>query len=165
MGLFKRSRSRWAAAEVEPGEELRRAVSHVAVLPEDGGSAVAPLDPRAQLLRIVAEAVILQDRAAELLVSIRNREPLGEVAPHAGPLATRFFELRRQLPPARDAAMARQCETASVVLDHHGTLITFALDLLAAEWRSPAIGEQLERLEGLGAAGERLDSLYTDLTR
>ena len=99
----------------------------------------APLDRRACLRRIVAEAVILQDDAVELLADVRRREPLGELAPRGGPLARRFFELRRQLPNATDRELARQCETASVVLDHHGTVITYALELLAAEWRSDAI--------------------------
>ena len=36
--------------------------------------------------------------------------------------------------------MARQCATASVVLDHHGRVIIYALELLAADWRSPRIG-------------------------
>jgi hypothetical protein len=64
-----------------------------------------------------------------------------------------------------DAEMARQCQTASVVLDHHGTVITFALELLAADWRSDAIVDQIERLDGLGAPAERLDALYAELAR
>ena len=109
--------------------------------------------------------MILQDRAAELLGEIRAREPLGLVAPRGGPLATRFFELRRRLPMPADGAMARQCETASVVLDHHGMLITNALEMLAVDWRSPVIARQLDLLDGLGPAAERLDDLYSELAR
>jgi hypothetical protein len=115
------------------------------------------------LLRIVAEAVVLQDKAAELMDRIRDREPLAELAPRGGPLARRFFELRRRLPPPADLQMARQCATVSVVLDHHGMLITTALQMLSVDWRSPAIVEQLERLDGLGAPAEQLDTIYAEL--
>jgi hypothetical protein len=111
----------------------------------------------------VAEAVVLQDKAVELLADIRTREPLSELAPRGGPLARRFFELRRELPAAADGELARQCETASVVLDHHGRVITYALELLAMDWRSDAIVAQLERLDGLGTPAERLDALYGEL--
>lgn len=164
MRIFRRSASSHLRADYDSGEELHRAVSSVVFFDETDVPAVASLDRRAQLLRIVAEAVVLQDRAVELLADIRDREPLAEMASLGGPLARRFFELRRQLPPPADGAMARQCEAASVLLDHHGTLITQALELLACAWRSQALVAQLERLEGLGAAAERLDALYAELT-
>jgi hypothetical protein len=50
-----------------------------------------------------------------------------------------------------------------VVLDHHGRVLVHGLELLAAEWRSERIVDQLERLDGLGAPAERLDALYTEL--
>ena len=126
----------------------------------------APLaDPaaRRRLLRTVAEAVVLQDKAVEVLAEMRNREPLDEVAQRAGPLARRFHALRDQLPEAADAEMERQCATASVVLDHHGRVLVHGLELLALEWRSERIVDQLERLDGLGAPAERLDALYSEL--
>ena len=158
LRLFRR-RPR-AVAGPDPAEELRRTVSTVTVLPDDGATRA---DARARLRRIVAEAVVLQDQAAELLAEVRDREPLAELAPRGGPLASRFFELRRQLPPPADDRMARQCATASTVLDHHGTLIVTALQMLSMDWRSPAIVEQLERLDGLGPPAERLDAVYTEL--
>jgi hypothetical protein len=142
---------------------LQESISSVEVLHDDEASSTVRLDRRARLRRIVAEAVILQDKAEELLADVRLREPLGELAPRGGPLARRFFELRRQLPSAADREMARQCETASVVLDHHGKVITYALELLAADWRSEAIVDQLERLDGLGPPADRLDALYSEL--
>jgi hypothetical protein len=164
MRIFKRPRSPEPfATEPETRAALRGTISSVVFLPDIEVSAAARVDRRAQLLRIVAEAVVLQDKAVELLEDIRRREPLGELAPRGGPLARRFFELRRQLPPATDDTMARQCETASVVLDHHGTVITYALELLAMDWRSHAIVAQLERLDGLGQPAERLDALYAEL--
>jgi hypothetical protein len=162
--IFKRPRPGPLGTPFDSPSELQAVISGVAVLDDDASSA-AWLDGRARLRRIVAEAVVLQDTAVELLADIRLRAPLGEMAPRGGPLARRFFELRRQLPGAVDAEMARQCETASVVLDHHGTVITFALELLAADWRSDAIVDQLERLDGLGAPADRLDALYAELAR
>ena len=154
MRLFKR-----APAHDDPGEALRRTVSNVTILPDEDVRDAS----RARLRRIVAEAVLLQDKAAELLAEIRDRRPLSVLAPRGGPMATRFFELRRELPPPADLAMARQCETVSVVLDHHGTLIVTALQMLSVDWRSDAIVDQLERLDGLGAPALRLDAVYDEL--
>jgi hypothetical protein len=163
LRIFKRSRSCPPAATYDSRTALEEMISSVTFL--DELSSATPLDRRASLRRIVAEAVILQDEALELLADIRRREPLGELAPRGGPLARRFFELRRQLPRAADRDMARQCETASVVLDHHGTVITYALELLASDWRSDAIVDQLERLDGLGSPAEKLDALYAELAQ
>jgi hypothetical protein len=154
MRLFKR-----APAQDDPGEALRCTVSRVTVLPDEDIRDAS----RARLRRIVAEAVLLQDKAAELLAEVRDRRPLSALAPRGGPMASRFFELRRQLPPPADLDMARQCATVSVVLDHHGTLIVTALQLLSMDWRSDAIVEQLERLDGLGAPAIRLDAVYDEL--
>ncbi len=163
MRIFKRRQSERRPAEADPGAALRRTISSVEFLPEVDVGVAARLDRRAHLLRIVAEAVVLQDKAVELLADISRREPLGELAPRGGPLARRFFELRRQLPTAANGELARQCETAGVVLDHHGRVITYALELLAMDWRSDAIVAQLERLDGLGTPAERLDALYAEL--
>jgi hypothetical protein len=151
MRLFRR-----AARSSDLGDA--RVVSHVVTFDD------AP-DPEARrkLLRAVAEAVVLQDRAVEVLADIRNREPLDEVAQRAGPLARRFQALRDELPVPEDGVMQRRCLTASVVLDHHGRVLVHGLELLAAEWRSERIVEQLERLDGLGAPAKRLDALYSEL--
>jgi hypothetical protein len=156
MRLFKR-----APAQEDPSEALRRTLSNVTILPDEDVRDAS----RARLRRIVAEAVLLQDQAAELLAEIRDRRPLSVLAPRGGPMATRFFELRRELPPPADLDTARQCAIVSVVLDHHGTLIVTALQMLSMDWRSDAIVEQLERLDGLGAPAIRLDAVYDELTR
>jgi len=163
LRIFRRSRATAAPAPVDPGHELRSTISGVAVLPDDETPRVAPAEARARLLRIVAEAVILQDMAADVLADVRLRKPLAELAPRGGPLASRFFELRRSLPPPVDAETTRLRETVSVVLDHHGTLLVTALDMLAFDWRSPAIAAQLERLDGLGTPAARLDAVYAEL--
>jgi hypothetical protein len=38
-----------------------------------------------------------------------------------------------------------------------------ALQMLSVDWRSDAIVEQLERLDGLGAPAVRLDAVYDEL--
>lgn len=159
MRLFKRPTSGRLPSRHDSGEQLRRTISSATIVPDDGALA----DSSSRLLRIVAEAVVLQDKAAELLADIREREPLAEMAARGGPLASRFFELRRQLPAPADLTMARRCRTVSVVLDHHGTLIVSALEMLAMDWRSPAIVEQLERLDGLGTPAAKLDAVYDEL--
>jgi hypothetical protein len=151
MRLFRRPPSRPALGDTQ-------VVSHAVTFDN------AP-DPevRRKLLRAVAEAVVLQDKAVEVLADMRNREPLDEVAQRAGPLARRFHALRDELPAAEDTVMQRQCRTASVVLDHHGRVLVHGLELLASEWRSQRIVDRLERLDGLGAPAERLDALYSEL--
>jgi hypothetical protein len=161
--IFRRPRATAAPAPADPGQELRRTISGIAFLAEDETPGLARAETRARLLRIVSEAVILQDLAAEVLDDVRLRKPLAELAPRGGPLASRFFELRRSLPPPVDADTARLRDTVSVVLDHHGTLLVTALDMLAFDWRSPAIARQLERLDGLGTPAERLDAVYAEL--
>jgi hypothetical protein len=39
------------------------------------------------------------------------------------------------------------------------------LDLLACEWRSEKIGQQLDALDGLGAPAVQLDELYGELAQ
>ena len=155
MRIFRRRRPPPPLADADA--ELRAAISGVWVLTDGEQGRPSPADARAQLLRIVSEAVILQDQAVEVLA-----ERLA-LAHRGGPLERRFFALRRGLPAPVDADMARQCETASVVLDHHGMTIHYALELLAGAWRSQAVVDQLEQLDGLGSPAERLDALYSEL--
>src|SRR4051812_11340701 len=152
LRLFRRPASARLAARVDVAAELRTTVSRIAILEDDEPAAA---DRRARLLRVVAEAVVLQDEAAELLAAIRDREPLAELAPRGGPLASRFFELRRQLPRPADLAMAAQCEAVSVILDHHGTLIVSALEMLSMDWRAAAPPRQPPRGRRPRAPGRR----------
>ena len=104
-----------------------------------------------ELNKIVAEAVIWQDKAEELLVDISHRRPLAELAPRGGPLIRRFFALRMRLPVSNDPAIRRYTEVLGPVLDHHALMINSSLDMLAADWRSERIVSELERIDGLGA--------------
>ena len=66
-----------------------------------------------ELRKIVAEAVIWQDKAEELLVDISQREPLAELAPRGGPLIRRFCELRTRLPVSNDPGHPAHTRTCS----------------------------------------------------
>ena len=130
-----------------------------------GERAAAPPDRAWRELRaIVAEAVIWQDAADELLAAISRREPLAELAPRGGPLIRRFCELRAQLPESDDHEVRQLTDELGPVLDHHAMLLSSSLDMLAVDWRSERIVDQLERLDGLGAPAERLEGIYATLT-
>jgi hypothetical protein len=116
-----------------------------------------------ELRKIVAEAVIWQDKAEELLVDISQRRPLAELAPRGGPLIRRFFALRTRLPVSNDPAIRRYTDVLGPVLDHHALMINSSLDMLAADWRSERIVSELERIDGLGAPAQRLDRIRAEL--
>jgi hypothetical protein len=116
-----------------------------------------------ELRKIVAEAVIWQDKAEELLVDISHREPLAELAPRGGPLIRRFCELRMRLPESNDPAIRRITDVLGPVFDHHALMLSSSLDMLAVDWRSERIVEELERISGLGAPAQRLDSIREQL--
>jgi hypothetical protein len=129
------------------------------------GEPVPPSSEEAwgELRRIVAEAVIWQDKAEELLVDISHREPLAELAPRGGPLIRRFCELKARLPESRDPAIRRYTDVLGPVLDHHALMLNASLDMLAVDWRSERIVAELERIEGLGAPAQRLDLIRAEL--
>ena len=104
-----------------------------------------------ELRAIVAEAVIWQDAANEVLAGISRREPLAELAPRGGPLVRRFCELRARLPESDDPELRRVTDILGPVLDHHALMLSSSLDMLAVDWRSERIVEELERITGLGA--------------
>jgi hypothetical protein len=110
------------------------------------------------LRAIVAEAVIRQDAAAQLLLDIRDRRPLAELAPRGGVLVSRFLALRRALPATDDRTI---CDLATI-LDHHAMLVSSALDLLAVDWRSERMVERLQQLGDLGPPADRLDQIWTE---
>ena len=117
----------------------------------------------AVLRAIVAEAVIWQDAANEVLAAISRREPLAELAPRGGPLVRRFCELRARLPVSDDPELRRITEIVGPVLDHHALMLSSSLDMLAVDWRSERIVRELERITGLGPPAKRLDDLYAQL--
>jgi hypothetical protein len=123
-----------------------------------------PIDPRAAMRRVAAEAVILQDEAEAVVRGAQAREGLGFLAPRGGPLVRRFFDLRdllpRTCPDPADEELRRQLDA---ILHHHALAVWVALDLLACEWRSDKIGRQLDALNGLGEPAVHLEQLYAEL--
>ena len=116
-----------------------------------------------ELRALVAEAVVLQDGAEEVLDGARDQRPLGELAPRGGPLVRRFFALREALPVSDDPEIARLTGVLRPVLHHHAVMVAGALDLLAVAWRSERVVDQLRRLEGLGPPAARLDAVWAEL--
>ena len=117
----------------------------------------------ATLAAIMDEAVILQDLTEALLVDIRAREPLAELAPRGGRLARRFVVLRERLPETGEPGVERYAELLRTVFDHHTLMISSSLDLLAVDWRSERMAEQLDQIQGLGRPAEWLDAARLEL--
>jgi hypothetical protein len=161
MRGFRRRRPA-TAAPAAPGAVEQRAGSGQAVI----GEADPPISARTAMRRIAAEAVILQDEAEAVVRGARAREGLGFLAPRGGPLVRRFFVLRDSLPktcesPA-DEELRRQLDA---ILHHHALAVWVAMDLLACEWRSERIADQLDALDGLGEPAVQLDQLYAALAQ
>ena len=116
-----------------------------------------------ELRAIVAEAVIWQDAATEVLIAISRREPLAELAPRGGPLVRKFCQLRDRLPESDDPELRRITDVLGPVLHHHALMLSSALDMLAVDWRSERLVEELERIDGLGPPAERLELIRAEL--
>jgi hypothetical protein len=130
--------------------------------PHDVVSVPDPVRP--VLFRIAAEALILSDEADLLIRRIRAREGLGLIAPRAGPLVRRFFELRDLMPPSCAEPSDEQLRgRLDAILHHHAMLLSIAMDLLAFEWRSERLSRQLDALDGMGEPAVRLEEIYADL--
>jgi hypothetical protein len=159
--MFRRRRS-----EPPLSDEL-----HVSVIAVDVGDGDLGAEERAaarasawrELRSIVAEAVIWQDAAEDVLLAISRREPLAELAPRGGPLVRRFCELRARLPESDDLELRHITDELGPLLDHHALMLSSSLDMLAVDWRSERIVAELERITGLGAPAERLDGIYATL--
>ena len=159
-------RRRRARRELRAQDELDAVV--VSIECDDDARApgvrAAPPDRAWRELRaIVAEAVIWQDAADDLLAAISRREPLAELAPRGGPLIRRFCELRAQLPESDDHELRQLTDELGPVLDHHAMLLSASLDMLAVDWRSQRLVDELERIDGLGPPAERLERIRTHL--
>ena len=116
-----------------------------------------------ELRAIVSEAVIWQDAAEEVLAAISRREPLAELAPRGGPLIRRFCALRARLPESCDPEIRRITDVLGPVFDHHALMLSSSLDMLAVDWRSERIRDELERIDGLGAPAARLETVRAEL--
>jgi len=130
---------------------------------EDRGPADVREREWRELRAIVAEAVIWQDAAEEVLAAISRREPLCELAPRGGPLIRRFCALRARLPESADPEIRRITDVLGPVFDHHALMLSSSLDMLAVDWRSERIRDELERIDGLGAPAARLENVRAEL--
>jgi hypothetical protein len=150
-------------------DEYRVDDVHAVVLPDDDAGEEARRAEHDAAWRalnaIVAEAVIRQDAAEDLLAEIRDRGPLAELAPRGGELASRFVALSRALPCCEDPRIVRHTAVLREVFDHHAMMLSSSLDLLAVDWRSERMLEQLERIDGLGEPAQRLEAVRAELTQ
>ena len=120
-------------------------------------------ESRRRLRAVVAEALILQDDAEALLLSLRERPTLREVAPPGRQLRSRFVELREALPAPADPALERHCAAVRAILHHHVLLLKTSLGFLAAEGCCERFAEELDGIQGLGAPARRLESIWAEV--
>jgi hypothetical protein len=98
-----------------------------------------------------------------VLIAISHREPLAELAPRGGPLVRKFCQLRERLPESDDPELRRITDVLGPVLHHHALMLSSSLDMLAVDWRSERLVEELERIDGLGPPAERLELIRAEL--
>jgi hypothetical protein len=67
------------------------------------------------------------------------------------------------LPVSDDFELRRFTDVLGPVFDHHALMLSYSLDMLAVDWRSDRLVEELERIAGLGAPAKRLDDIYGEL--
>jgi hypothetical protein len=115
------------------------------------------------LRRTVAESLILQDAAEDLLVALRDRPDPADAARSCGRLTRRFAELREQLPSGRDPEIDLYIEALQQVLDHHILLLKTSLGFLAGAARSERLAERLDAVDGLGHPARRLEAIRFDI--
>jgi hypothetical protein len=163
-------RRRWPFARAQEDEPAAEAGG--ALRPDDVAVVLVddePREPRSrerdwqELRAIVAEAVVLQDVAEDVLAGARDHGSLGPLARRGGPLVSRFFALRDALPVSDDPDVARLTGVVRPVLHHHAVMVAATLDLLAVAWRSEKVTDELERLDGLGPPAARLDAVWAEL--
>jgi hypothetical protein len=114
------------------------------------------------LRRTVAEALILQDAAEDLLVAMRARPDPADAARACGRLTRRFAELREEL-PSGDPEIDLYTGALQQVFDHHVLLLKTSLGFLAGAERSERLAERLDAVDGLGRPARRLEAIRFDI--
>lgn len=121
-------------------------------------------DDSVHLLRIVCEALILQDEAEEVLAAVSRHEHLGVVARRGGPVGRRFLALQDQLPASYDEAQLDHLRDAvHTILYHHAMQVATALEFLAVAGRSERLHRRVSDWGTLGAPARRLEEIYAEL--
>jgi hypothetical protein len=67
------------------------------------------------------------------------------------------------LPATREPDLQPTIDRLRCILDHHAMLLSSSLDLLAVDWRSERMVDQLERLDGLGPPAQWLEALRAQI--
>jgi hypothetical protein len=145
------------------GRRLDRHAGAVPGLADEAARRRMREDAWRRLRRILAEGVILEDAADELLATFPDRPALGEVAPPCGRLKGRFVQLAHDLPTSDDPVLAGYAAAARSILEHHVYTLKASVDLLIAEPASTRLSDELDRTVGLGAAACRLDAIRADV--
>jgi len=117
----------------------------------------------AALRRMVAEALILQDAAEDLLAAMRGRPDPADAARSCGRLTSRFAELREALPSGCDPEIDLYIGALEQVFDHHVLLLKTTLGFLAGAARSERLAERLDAIDGLGRPAKRLEAIRFDI--
>jgi hypothetical protein len=117
-----------------------------------------------RLRRLAWEGVYRQGDVEELLVRIRDDEPLHDLARRGGPVVSRFEAMRRELPPTPEGELREWARELDELFAYHAMLLACALDLLAVSWRSERLREQQARVGPLGPPGDRLRGLARRLS-
>jgi hypothetical protein len=122
-------------------------------------------DPTAcdAMRRIVDEAVLLQGLTEDMLVGIRERRSLSELARPSGALIGRFVALRAVVPEPADPRLREHAQTLRETLDYHALMLSCSLDLLG-DLRPERVSDQLDRIDGLGPPARRLCALQDELS-
>jgi hypothetical protein len=121
-------------------------------------------DEWALLRRMLAEAIIVQDQADELLARFREERPdPATVAPACGRIRCRFAQMRLDLASFTDPEVRRYCARLRPIFDHHALLLDTSIGLLAGSARVEALAERLNDIDGLGPQARRLEALRLEV--
>jgi hypothetical protein len=161
MGFLRRRRA--TAPREARCEDLRATISSVRFIRDGEDPRAEGAAAREELERIVEEAIVLQDLTEDILAGIRARRSLAELAPPGGALVSRFVALRAAVPEPADVRLRAAARTLRETLDHHAVMLSCSLGLLG-DLRPDRVGEQLDRLDGLGAPALRLCALQQELS-
>ena len=120
-------------------------------------------DERGALLALADEALELQCEGEQLMAEIAAEGALDDLSERGGPLISRFVAMRRELPECGDPILRSAAEVLDMVFANHALALHAALDMLAVNWRSERMRDELHRLEGLGRPAIWLRTIRAEL--
>jgi hypothetical protein len=139
-----------------------QSVRVAAALARDNGGVTMERDFE-RLLRLAQEGLYWQDEVEDLLVAIRDGGDLGELSRAGGPFISRYEAMRVEARALGHGDLEPYVRALDEIFANHAMQLHCALDLLAVSWRSEQLREEQRRIGGLGAQGERLRRLTTEL--